>query len=74
MIYDILALAALAHLVAQFLEDNNILQFKPFNCNLCLGFWLALVPGFIDYDIWGIPFAALVGVAAETIYKILNRL
>lgn len=74
MVYDIMALAALGHLVAQFCEDNGILQFKPFNCNLCVSFWIALIPGFIEYGMWGLPFAALVGVTSEVIYKILNRL
>lgn len=73
---DILALAATAHVIVEFLQNLDIPLFnrKPFNCNLCAGFWLALIPGFTMYDIWGIPFAALTAIASEMIYKILNRL
>lgn len=76
MIFEILTLAALAHLVVDFIQDLGIEQFnrKPFNCNLCMGYWLALLPGFIEYGVWGMPFAALVGLTSELIYRILQRI
>lgn len=73
---DILALAALAHVLVEFIQNFNIpqLNIKPFNCNLCMGFWVAILPGFIDYGLWGLPFAALTAITSETIYKLINRL
>ena len=76
MIFQILTLAALAHLVVEFLQDLNLewLNQRPFNCNLCAGYWLALLPGFVEYGLWGMPFAALVGLTSEVIYRLLQRL
>jgi len=74
MIYDIIGFAALAHLMANFFEDLGILQFKPFNCNMCLAFWLALVPSFVFYEGYGILVAAMAGVTSELIYRVLQKL
>lgn len=71
---DIIALASLAHLIVEYNQDQQLFDHKPFTCNLCMGFWVALFPAFIDYGLWGLPFAALVGVTSETIYKLLQRL
>ena len=74
ILFDLLALASLAHLIVEFNTDLQLIDRKPFTCNLCMGYWVALIPGMIDYGLWGIPFAALVGVLSEAIYKILQRL
>ena len=73
---EILGLASLAHVLVEWLQGLQIQQLnrKPFNCNLCFGFWIAIIPGFVLYDIWGAPFAASVAVASEIIYKLINRL
>ena len=73
MIFNILGLACLAHLAAdmfQYLEINT----KPFNCNLCLGFWISLFPMVIMYGNTGFLGAAVTGVVSEGIYRLLNRL
>lgn len=74
LIIEILAWASLTHLIVQFFEDNNILQFKPFNCEKCLGFWLSVGPNFAFYGAKGILLSALIGVTADQIYKLTNRL
>jgi len=73
MIFNILGLAALAHLMVdifQYLEIN----FKPFNCNLCMGFWLSLFPLVIQYGNDGFLAAAMTGVTSEVIYRLIQRL
>jgi len=73
-IFELITLASLAHLIVEFNVDLQLTDKKPFTCNLCMGYWVALIPGFINYGFWGIPFAALVGVLSELIFKLLNRL
>jgi len=73
---DIIALASLAHITIEFIQGFNLpqLDFKPLNCNLCMGWWIGLPVGLAYYEWWGIPFAAAVGVTSEIIYKHLSRL
>ena len=73
-LYDIVGFAALAHLIVEFNTDLQLTDKKPFTCNLCMGFWLAILPGFFQWGLGGLLFAALAGVTSELIYKILTRL
>jgi hypothetical protein len=74
MILQILGFAALAHLAAEFMYPYHQIPDKPFKCNLCLGFWISIIPYFFQWGISAVLLAAITGVASETIYKILNRL
>lgn len=74
LILDILGFAALGHLITEFLYSNQMLQFKPFNCNMCLTFWISLLPFMVEDGLYGLPMAAIAGVVSETIYKLLQRL
>ena len=72
----ILGLACFAHLLVDFLQELDIqfFQQKPFNCELCMGFWLSIgilcgMHGWI-----GIPMAAITGVLADVIYRWKGRL
>ena len=49
------------------------LDFKPFNCTLCLGFWSSLWFWFAHDGAYGILMAALTGVVAELIDRKLNN-
>ena len=74
IILIILGFASLAHLAADFLNQFDELPMKPFKCNLCLGFWLALFPCMYLYSIEGILLAAISGVVSEIIYRTINRI
>ena len=72
----ILGLACFAHLLVDFLQELDIqfFQQKPFNCELCMGFWLSIgilcgIHGWI-----GVPMAAITGVLADVIYRWKGRL
>jgi hypothetical protein len=76
MILQILGFACLAHLAAEFFGSINLPEIpdQPFKCNLCMGYWLSVIPFVIQWGLIGFLLAAITGVASETIYKILNRL
>ena len=44
MILEILGLASLGHLAADFFSQFNRLPNKPFKCNMCATFWLGIGP------------------------------
>lgn len=73
MIFNIIGLACLAHLVVDFFQYLE-LNYKPFNCNLCTGFWLSLFPLVIQFGNIGILGAAITGVVSEIIYRVINRI
>ena len=73
MIFDLLALACLAHLVVDFIvtvDKKDVLQMKPFKCDMCMGFYISVVPLFVTNGLYGIAYAAAVGVLADLIYRI----
>ena len=74
MIFEILGLACLAHLAVEFFTTHMEMNYKPFNCNLCMGFWLALFPMVIQYHNEGFLAAAITGVLSEVIYRGIQRI
>ena len=72
MILHILGFASLAHLLGDLFQHMEI-NTKPFNCNLCLGFWVSLVPMIILYQNEGFLLSAITGVISEGIYRILTK-
>jgi len=73
MIFEILGLACLAHIMVDFFQYLEI-NFKPFNCNLCWGYWLSLFPMVIMYGGEGFLASAMCGVVSEVIYRVIQRL
>ena len=73
MILHILGFACLAHLfadVAQYFEW----QMKPFQCNMCMGFWLSIIPFIPIYGLEAPLISAITGITSEIIYRIINRI
>jgi len=73
ILLQILGFACLAHLaadVAQYLE----LPQKPFQCNMCIGFWLSFVPLTVQFGLMGILYGAMTAITSELIYRVINRL
>ena len=69
MILFILGMASLTHLVTDLLQPLPELPNKPFKCNMCLGFWLSIIPASALYGWEGILVSAITGIVSETIYK-----
>lgn len=69
ILIKILGWACFGHLVVDLLQSLNIklLERKPFNCEMCMTFWLSVL-------ILGIPYAALAGVLADLIFRLKQRL
>jgi hypothetical protein len=77
MIIELLGWACVAHLYVDListLDKNDTLPQKPFKCDLCMGFYLSVLPLIYNYELYGILYAAIVGVTADIIYRIKNRI
>ncbi len=74
MILTILGFACLGHLGADFFSQWDRLPNKPLKCNMCLSFWLALIPLICVHGWQGPLIAAITGVTSETLYRIINRI
>ena len=70
LILQIIGFAALAHLVVDMIVHFNApLPEKPFKCEMCMGYWLAIIPFMIQFGLVGILYAAISGVCANLMYK-----
>ena len=71
ILLQIIGFASLAHIVVDFIEylDISWIPEKPFKCDLCMGFWISVVPLTIEYGMVGVLLAAISGVCANIIYK-----
>lgn len=71
ILINILGAACLGHIGADFLAQFEWLPAKPFKCNMCLTFWLSILPFIYIYGYEGLLMAALASVTSELIYKYL---
>jgi len=69
LLINILGAACLGHLGADFLAQFDRLPSKPFKCNMCLTFWLSILPFIYIYGYTGLMMAALASIISELIYK-----
>ena len=51
------------------LDKEDDLPAKPFKCDMCLTYWMSVVPLCIQFGPVGILYAAIAGVTANIIYK-----
>jgi hypothetical protein len=68
----ILTLISLACLAYIFIEKTNF-KIKPFNCTLCMGFWIGVIY-FCIFDYTNILYAFIVSVLAEIIDRWMQRI
>lgn len=69
LIVNILGAAAVGYLGADFLANFEWLPDKPWKCNMCLTFWLTVVPFSFMYGYQGFMMAALAAIVSEWMYK-----
>ena len=74
ILIEIIGMAALGHMGADFFEQFDRLPSKPLKCNQCLTFWLSIVPFVLEYGWLGVATAACASFVSELIYKLLTRL
>ena len=77
MILELLGWASLAHLFVDListLDEADKIPNKPFKCDMCTGFWISVLPLIYSYDLSGVLYAALVGILADLIFRIKQRL
>jgi hypothetical protein len=73
MIFSIIGFASLAHLLVDLIETIDTeekVPRKPFKCDLCMGYWLSILPFMYMYGLEGILAAAITGVTADLIYRL----
>ena len=70
-IIQILGFACLGHLITDFISSFDLpeLPEKPFKCDMCLTFWLSIVPLMFLHGFTGILYAAISSILANYIYK-----
>jgi hypothetical protein len=70
ILLQILGFACLAHLIVDMITHFDLsLPEKPFKCEMCMGYWISIIPFMIQFGLVGILYAAISGVSANLIYK-----
>ena len=68
--FQVIGFACLAHLVTDFIDHMEwSLPDKPFRCDMCMGYWISIIPFFLQFGLHGVLLAAITGVTANLIYK-----
>jgi hypothetical protein len=68
-IIHILGAASLGHMAADLLSQFERLPDKPFKCNMCMSFWLSIIPFIFIYGADAIFISAISSIISEFIYK-----
>ena len=72
-ILQIIGFACVGHLVTDFIShfDLKELPDKPFRCDMCMTYWISIIPLMVQFGFRGILFAAISSVIANFIF--INR-
>lgn len=65
VILNILGAAALGHLAADFFSQYEWMPNKPMKCNMCITFWLNVLPFIFLYSWQGVLYTALASIISE---------
>mgnify|MGYP003627952221 CR=1 FL=1 len=71
IIIQIIGFACLGYLAVEFISGFNLpeLPDKPFRCELCLTYWISIIPLMVQFGFIGILYAAISSVIANIIFK-----
>ena len=63
--------ACIGHLLTDFITSFDLpeLPDKPFRCDMCMTFWISIMPLMAIHGFTGILYAAISSVLANYIYK-----
>lgn len=71
-ILQIIGFACLGYLIVDLvvtLDKEDDLPNKPFKCEMCLTYWISVIPMCIQFGLIGIVYAAISAVTANIMYK-----
>ena len=71
LLIQIVGFACLGHLVTDFIShfDLKELPDKPFRCDMCMAYWISIIPLMVQFGPKGILYAAISSVIANIIFK-----
>ena len=71
LITQVIGFACLGHLLTDFITSFDLpeLPDKPWKCDMCVAFWLSLIPMMVMYGWPGLLYSAISSVVANYIYK-----
>ena len=69
LLINIIGAACIGHLGADFLSQFDRLPDKPWKCNMCLTFWITILPFSAMYGFHALPMTAISALISEWIYK-----
>ena len=71
LLLQIIGFACIGHLVTDFISSFDLpeLPDKPFRCDLCMTYYIAIIPLCAQFGPKAILYAAISSVIANTIFK-----
>ena len=71
LILQIIGFACLGHLVTDFIAHFDLpeLPSKPFKCDMCMTYWISIIPLMVQFGFKGILYAAISSIIANIIFK-----
>ena len=68
---QIIGFACLAHLITDFISHFDLpeLPDKPFRCDMCMAYWISVIPLMVQFGWSGILMAAMSSIVAKLIFK-----
>jgi hypothetical protein len=71
LILQIIGFACLGHLVTDFISSFDLKELpdKPFRCEMCLTYWLSIIPLMVQFGFKGILYAAISSILANIIFN-----
>ena len=69
--FQVIGFACLANLITDFIShfDWPTLPDKPWRCDMCMGYWISVIPFVVQFGLSGFLLAAITGITANLIYK-----
>jgi len=71
LILQIIGFACLGHLVTDFITHFHLpeLPEKPFKCDMCMTYWISIIPLMVQFGARGCLYAAMASILANIIFK-----
>lgn len=76
ILIEVLGFACLGHMIVDFLQtlDIDLLNRKPFSCDMCLTFWISIGWFLAEWGSFGLPMAAISAILADLIFRLKERI
>ncbi len=70
-ILQIIGFACVGHLVTDFISHFELpsIPDKPFRCDMCMTYWISVIPFMLQFGLYGILYAGISAVTANILYK-----